>query len=81
MPAPDMLRQLARRLSQSADRVASLTAQRARAVAEVEWDCPRGQRAVRRADALAAGARASAERLHSAARELDRAGRDLDHAP
>jgi hypothetical protein len=81
MHAPDTLRQLARRLVSTADRVTSLTAQRARAVADAGWECPRGRRAGRRAGELSASARARSDHLRAAAHELGRAAHELDHGP
>jgi hypothetical protein len=72
LPA-DSLRHVARRLTGSADRLTALTHGVARHAADVEWECPRGRRAVERAGELAARARADADRLHTAARDLRRA--------
>ena len=81
MYAADTLRALARRLAHAADRVETLTAPRARRVAGAGWDCPRGQRAARRASELSATARAGSAQLRAAAHELTRAAHELDHAP
>lgn len=68
----EALHRLARSLAGSAERVDELTTQLARKVEAVEWECPRGDRAVREARALAAAGQRDSEHLRAAATELGR---------
>jgi hypothetical protein len=72
MFATEELHGLARRLAGTADRVDELTTQLARKVEDVEWECPRGDRAVREARALAASGQRDSDHLREAATELGR---------
>jgi len=81
MFSADTLRHLARRLAHTADRVTTVTERAARHGRDVEWDCPRGRRALRRAGELAVVARADADHLRTAAHHLERVADDLGDTP
>jgi hypothetical protein len=72
MFSTEALHGLARRLAGAADRVSELTSETARKVEDVEWECPRGDQAVRDARALAVAGQRDGDHLREAATELGR---------
>jgi hypothetical protein len=72
MFSTEALHVLARRLAGAAERVGELTSETARKVEDVEWECPRGDRATREAWALAAAGQRDGDHLRDAANELRR---------